>query len=62
MASTVKSQLFDDLPLFHQEGVIFEKFIVDQSTYYTVYFLATSKDYIFIYHEQLVAFYERSIF
>ncbi len=47
MASTIKSQLFNDLPLFHLEGVIFEKFIVDQSTYYTVYFLATSEDDFF---------------
>ena len=43
MENPVQQDLVNNLPYFYKIGVMFEKFVIDASMYYTVYFIATSK-------------------
>ncbi len=43
MATRIGSELVRDRPYFHQMGVLFDKFVIDTSQYYDVYFIATSE-------------------
>ena len=43
MENPVQQDLVNNLPYFYKIGVMFEKFVIDTSMYYTVYFIATSK-------------------
>ena len=43
MDTHVQHELVNNLPHFYKMGVVYEKFVIDTSTYYTVYFIATSK-------------------
>ena len=43
MSKHVQQELVNNLPYFYKMGVMFEKFVIDTSMYYTVYFISTSK-------------------
>ena len=49
MENHVQQDLVNNLPYFYKMGVMFEKFVIDTSMYYTVYFIATS-EYSYLAH------------